>query len=498
MTCRVVSLPERGSEPLVDFYVRPSAKIDRSTDRDWEGLLRGLVERFHEASDGILKPELFLFFLGDQLRHGPEPGFLADLLDAAHGSCLGSPIYLVTPASLLPSRTAYLPWLEIAIERGAADLLQVQYPSTEPEAITSLWRPTAAGLSLLEEACDRADARLQLLRKHQLRGRWHCYTRPGEWPRYARLLLGSRQPAHGRESGEVVPDYLLVVPSQSEPPEEPMWLVEDACEEFPNSRMLVATLPPVEASPDLGKHCRDKTAWHHPLSFSGYLELWFFYRRLRMPSTVWPPLQLEASAVDVNDGPRLAIQRANSASTVLFTCAWGMDSEAAFQGSARALAVLVSALPLTTRYHVIHATDPGRLSRYLELQDAGSSFVWVHLGPGQAEGAVADFSGQPQVAEGWLSPFLEHELSVPLALFLCDRSTAIARCFAEAGAGVTVGFAEAPLAHGSRRLATDTLHSAVRHGVRREAILSALNSGHLDPAGEVSASRPSVFISRLP
>ncbi len=245
MACRVVSLPERGSKPVVDFLIKSTSEPG---GRVWKMLSRKLVECSAQRHSAPLF-ELFLFFLGNRIRRQPEPAFLADLLDAARRSGFGSRVYLVTPANLRPSRQAHLSWLEVAAKRRAADLLQLEYEPTQPESIDQLWQPADSGDSPVEEAVNRARQRRQLLRRHEMHGRWHCYTRAERSGLHGLLLDRPRFP-------EPRPcEYLLVVVDEDETQEQE-WLIEDVRGDYrDHKQLLVATTAAVEPSLDLVRFC---------------------------------------------------------------------------------------------------------------------------------------------------------------------------------------------------------------------------------------------------
>lgn len=483
MACRVVSLIQQEPEPLADFQITSTGP---SSNLHWERLRRSWVERSGETRDGVLDPELFLFFTGDGFRHHSGPDFLAEVLSAAQASCPGATVYVVVPSTSNPRHSRFFPWLEVALQRRVSDLLQVPYRLTDPESISPLWRTTGSGLSLLDDVSQRASGRLRLLRRPELAGSWTCYFRPERFG-LERLLFGTHWP-NAPSSCENV----LAIFDENEEQKQQA-LINDVRSTCAGSgRLLAATTAAVEPSDALMRFCRERTVTMKPLSFSGDLELWFFVRRLR---SLWR-IQPETVAVGA---VQLAFETTDACPSLLLTSSWGAEETGSFSRSAELFGRMVAKSPVTMDAHVDPVVDPGRLAQFLDHGHSTSQpLIWLHLGPGHPEGCLPDFSGTPQTPAEWLNPFVQGGRAILLAIFLCEGSVAIARRFAEAGAKTAVGFAERPLAGGSVRLATEILQAALQHHGSQEAVRRAFSAEHLDAKGRISASQPAVFVPRTP
>jgi hypothetical protein len=100
--------------------------------------------------------------------------------------------------------------------------------------------------------------------------------------------------------------------------------------------------------------------------------------------------------------------------------------------------------------------------------------------------------------EKWLQCFRGRRLALPLALFLTCYSADVARIFAQAGAGVAIGFEGRVDSDKCRILADQILQSVLAKGWGQRAILEGFIQGRSDLMAleDGESSSPIAFISQ--
>lgn len=466
MSCRALVVSVVGCELLAGFSEPPEhPSVGLEPPSAWAALAGDLVR--HSRRGRSTGSEVYLCFLGDQIPNRPAMDRLQELLDAARSHAWGSQTFLVTRwdlevNSLRQNQAAMLKWLKAAREGRAADVLQVYDPSS----------PVSLDPVKLQEARDQTAARRNYLNR-ACRGRWNCKVRP-ERQGLARLLEGevwmplTTTPA----------DRLLVVVDRSEADIQ-MLLVEEAWEDS-RGRCLVATLQ-ADATAELIGFCQERGV--AILAFSGIIELWYFFLCLNDD-------QLASCQEVMLDAQTPVFHAPEPEPSILFTNAWNPDAgtpEEVLQ-AARDWGALLVGTPLATRSLVDLAVTSERLFEQMGFLDG--PLVWLHTGPRCQGESLVDASGQQVPAEIWLASFHRGN-RLPVAVFLCENSAPVARRFAAAGAGVTIGFEAAELTCQSRRLALDMLLLALQTGGSREAVLRDWNA-----LSTRDVSRPKAYYSR--
>jgi hypothetical protein len=107
------------------------------------------------------------------------------------------------------------------------------------------------------------------------------------------------------------------------------------------------------------------------------------------------------------------------------------------------------------------------------LRELRHVLVWVHIGHGDGDQGLQQAGGEFKAAEEWLSCFEAYDKSLSLALFSSCRSDIVARKFAEAGGGVSIGFRKEVPKNLCREMTVAVVRAAFESGGNRDRILEA-------------------------
>jgi hypothetical protein len=212
------------------------------------------------------------------------------------------------------------------------------------------------------------------------------------------------------------------------------------------------------------------------MTFRGWLELRFFLLRLNhlcAAQAVLAPETTKARPVtmpprfdnSIKKPPRLLVTNSFSHQQDPLLC----------REAARDIGKLLHLVHPRAEY-LIHpalrgSALPGLLTK---LHDAT---VWWFMGHGQGTGGLQDVDGQVLRPKDWISKFSAWNKCLPLVFFSACRSAEIAGAFAEAGAGVAIGFESDTLPGPCRMLAIRVIEAALTSYGERNAILTAFSAG---------------------
>src|SRR5205085_5183717 len=110
--------------------------------------------------------------------------------------------------------------------------------------------------------------------------------------------------------------------------------------------------------------------------------------------------------------------------------------------------------------------------------ESKSITAWVYQGHGDyMNGLQESRAGRLAPPDRWLNCFSDYQSSLPLVVFSACRSSQIARLFAEAGAGVAIGFDSDVTSSAAKLLTTDVVSTALRTRGNLKEILEAFRRG---------------------
>jgi hypothetical protein len=106
--------------------------------------------------------------------------------------------------------------------------------------------------------------------------------------------------------------------------------------------------------------------------------------------------------------------------------------------------------------------------------------AWLHVGHGKRTHGLQEVTGEFQTAKRWLQCFAAHRSrggSLALAIFSACETIEVAKEFANAGVGVTIGFDKKVPSVACRRLTAEVISAALRANGDRETIIRAFHLG---------------------
>jgi hypothetical protein len=513
-------LPEGGVLPLMEWSEPRRLDLSRRGDGrsgQWKQLCEDVVRWAHSGKAD--STELFICLPDGELRWRQDVSYLHKLLAWAREHAWGARLSLVAgddvhlSGELRESREALQQWMEAARQGRVRDLLQINFGPDEPGANGARhrrrdWRTDPRlrqqVLGRLRAAASRFPDRQRVLaERRRFPGPWQCVLDAQSGHNLDVLPVALVQRYGARE--EAV-NLVAVVDGSSQSN-----TVEKARRRYGDRCRLVATLglPPSTA---LRSYCVDR-GLGEPLHLRGDLELWFLLLRLNEPSLPWwmrgPPgnQAVEACAATLRDGSGIhAIAGGGtrcfrsatpgSSPSILVTSSFSPAEPGYCRDAAGDVGWLVDRAPLDLPLLVDPATNRQRLIRRIDRQPPDPA-IWIHLGHGDGKYGLWEVgSNVPVPTEQWLQCFQGRQLALPLALFLTCKSADIARSFAQAGAGVAIGFEGEVLSDRCRVLADQVLKSVLAKGWQPGAILEGFSQGRSDlMALEKDPAGPIAFLS---
>ncbi|HBL27968.1 MAG TPA: hypothetical protein DD490_14105 [Acidobacteria bacterium] len=447
-----------------DFELLMPLNVEKA--EDWDELCLELVKKAGSGprrQDGLTPIfNVFLLLDKEEFPYRLQRSALKDLLDLARRRIWGGRLFLVVadlPVSdeLVETMGDLGDWMRVLLENGVSDLLQTDksYWSENLEPLLRELRHGAGKLRSKEEALlDVADHR-----------EWRCVflTEPG-----ARDLAGELLgPLVLGDSGKRGDFKLLIVVAGEVDAERVDSYLRDQTHEV----RLFATVKQ-RPSQELKDLC-SKLDLDPPLVFRGELELWYFLRRLN-DLRKWHSLRSPGAVQRVWAAqPEEGQQPTWQYPSLLFTSAFGPGDEQIPQWLAAADEVgrLLCKVPYTLDSQVELEIQPDQLIRALERRPN----AWIHMGHGSARSGL-HIPGREMTKEQWGRFFSKRDLP-PLALFLTCDSHEVARSFAEAGAGVAIGFEGIVESDKTWYLAEQVLMAMFVRGMSRQVILEGFAAG---------------------
>jgi hypothetical protein len=502
MWSQVFLLPKGGSVPA-DSWQEEGDAPEASRAR-WE---RSASTWPRQLMHGLTVPlEYFICLNGDPLEAGYDSVSLRTQLNNARNHAWGAGVYVAVDQrydmqlAQIEARPARVEWFQTMVELGVADVIELPLPLSDDNGPQPKLRMAAA----------RSQERLAIIDACDRQGAWKCLVPPPPNPIQKSFLSPFlvAAPAGGGEE-----NYLLVLNSsvrKSHREAQHEFVIRTA-DTTPGSQILVAYVDETGQEPpdDLKQLCKERELILVPNSFRGLFELYFFVRRLAQGCGrgAWRQEEWSEAVEVVSVAPRPTFAPPSRRQSLLVTHAFVYDNgccpichdgamesgdaeraaEAYCFEAARDFYELTRDLPPETAVHVYPAVTCEVLTRLLGGIDGLT--VWMHIGHGkQGEGlhesGCADHYADP---EKWLSCFEKHSGPLSLVCFAACESTAIAKYFAEHGAGVSVGFRENVPLEDCRSVARELVKVALTSNGNRNAILTAFErSRHASDAGAVA------------
>jgi hypothetical protein len=499
----VIVLEEGGCGPPDGWEMRgvlDPRSLGEGQAAAWEKLCQEVVAW---AQTGVkVALEVFICVIGDELMVPPDRSSLTRLLRQARDYSWAAKVFLVVTQHLRPEKITLDGkesrelWLRAAFEGKALDILQVEFDPERPELIKR---------EALRSAADQAYARHEALAIHTLSdGAWFCIVDPAQ--KQLQWFLSTWMQGAQAIGLEENPNLVIVIDDLRESKQRAA--VRKALRHNPMGRHLVVTLCP---APELQGICQSLKL-PAPIELRGPFELWYFMLRLnegrrslrlRPAKEIEPTDSLGANSngctfpVELEGSPVFDPGGEGDPPIVVITSAFNPEEPGQCFDAARDVGWFVERCPLGHRVLVEPAMTLGRLFQVMERWRDFN--VWVHLGHADGadglEEAGTDRMATPQEV---LRCFQGREHGLALAMFLSCRSAPIAALFAQAGAGVAIGFEEEVESDMCRELAVEVLNAMLADGTGQASILRGFSLGcHRIEVQEESPSLPVAYYPRL-
>ncbi|MEK6285352.1 MAG: hypothetical protein AABO57_06390 [Acidobacteriota bacterium] len=462
MSTDVIILPQGGHEPLCAWTVRSAFDLQLDEWRD-----AALQFESRAAQGDWPAVDVFLCPLGDHFLAW-DSFFMERLLRTARDYCWGSDIYIVADrrirvsAGQIDDHASMSHWFKTAQEQGTTDIIQVDIDRSGFNPVDPIDLSRASELSKLRQ---------EVLGSRIFTGNWKCHLADLKRRLPAFLDPFVIYPVEPRSDANIV----IVVDKGAVDQTE---LVRDARTRYSASRYLVSALG-VHPSADLRAMCQGD----HDLALlrcRGHFELRYLMAQLNTTSHRRTTTRTCASQRVTIKDPIFAPPTAQERPGLLVTSSFDPASEyGQYFEAARDAGAIAYERPPGTLYRAHQAITRGNLAQV--LRSFSTLTAWVYLGHGDGERGLqeAGSGGFAEPAE-WLACFTAYGSALPLAVFSACRSTAIARCFAEAGTGLAIGFEEDVPPEACRLIATPVVRAALlTHGDTQE-MLNAYHVGCTD------------------
>lgn len=465
MSVRVIIFQQSTDSALDDWDVEEDDPLSesewRAASRRWpaELLAEEDLQRGFEH-----QPSVLLCLDRDTLGDHYNASFLRTVIRQAHKSMWGAKLYVVVDSKLQLEWDSDLNeerkvWFKMLLDNGVTDVLQLPL---DPESDPSF-----------RYAVPRSNRRLKNLGQLLPDKKW--------------LII---QP----DKADIVPDEPL--------PPEAQWLLEaflseeNATEKGQNS-LLVVRDGKVGQMNFVGEKLKDSRRGgisvgllsdlnikfttefqsllkHHEcpvVEFRGLFELHYFMQQLDADHLQHRSTLSRAQFVIVAGDGNLK----NSSPQLLITHAFIPSEEDAYYSAAQDSWFLREAVKGKGEVIIYPSVDMRSLQSLLDK--ATRLLAWVHIGHGNGDAGLQEANGLYRPAENWLKCFSQYNNGLPLVVFSSCKSEAVARKFAEAGAGVTIGFRQSVNRDICERMTTTVVKAAFDSGGDRNKILEAFAKG---------------------
>lgn len=406
--------------------------------------------------------EVFFCLDKEVLAEGFDAPLLHRVIQQAHRAMWGAKIYLVVDKRWRPTRedpeeAEPYRWAQTLLENKVADILEW---SVQPH-------------SNYTEAAYRSHERMDKLVRHPRHRPWKClFQNPFILtPEEQRLL----SPYLISAPSELSDENCLVVLRHAN--DNYLTDLEQIVPAISANELMIGLIDRLaEPSVELDSFCRKRG--HDLVRFHGVAELYYFMQRLNEPSL----------GVSVIDDDRLLGNEAipvrvtnpqfkSHNPQLLITHSYLSAEPDSCFAAATDTWELISDLSVDVRVEIYPAIKSVKLAHI--VNQLGHVLAWIHIGHGDAQKGLQQSDDEIfKSAKDWINSFAGYNSSLPLVLFSSCFSQPVAQQFAEAGAGVAIGFAQAVNKRVCVELTKRVVDAALKFNGERAAILSAFLEGH--------------------
>jgi hypothetical protein len=269
-------------------------------------------------------------------------------------------------------------------------------------------------------------------------------------------------------SGAGNENYLIIL--RDEYGAEGLEFVRSALKKIEQGKPIVGVIDEVEEPPqELKELCHENGC--ELVRFHGLFELHYFLQRLNSKNSSWSIIWHAAEPVRV--GSHSYFEK--HASQILITHSYVPSDPSSSFAAARDVWELIGRMPDLARAKIHPAIECATLPHVLD--ESKPLLAWIHIGHGKGNDGLQQSGGSFKKPDEWLKCFANYKSSLALAVFSSCHSQVIARRFAEAGVGVTIGFANNVPQKVSVLLTREVVAAALRSNGNREEILRAFHNG---------------------
>ncbi len=492
MSVDVVILLERSEEivrvgeGLWREYDRPNIDLTR-----WRQLALELARR---AADGAhARAEIFLCLGERHLVESYDHAFIEELLKTANNSSWGGKVRLVADQHIegylehLETVDSLKIWLVAARDSHAVDVSLASFERDGNEEHLP---------SPLRRAGDSSEVRYRVLPRLVAPGQWEVWPASKD---VANLLREARGQTEHYVPGK---NLLIVVSRDSSTSFLAKQRIGELLAKHPEGRFALGVLGNTsKPDPVKGREARlpnwvaglsKEFPFVNVVEFGGLLELRYFLLRLNefCPTDLWPaPGNVESVALSPRPG---ALHVPNYSPNLLITSAFNPSER---KRNCWESSQDVGQLLKTVAFRPNYLVHPG-----LRKDDLRGLFkampeptAWLFLGHGHGHRGLQDADGKIYKAEEWLKALVGNCHSLPLAFFSACSSADMAKRFAVAGVGVTVGFKGRIMPEPCRLMANRVIRAALDSHGNREEILRAFQAGCRELQKDYGRIEPRAF-----
>lgn len=490
MRSQVFLLPKGGSV-IADSWQAEEDASDAARER-WERSA-SVWPRLALRGGPVAPLENFICMDGDPLESGYDSDALGTQLVYARQHGWGADLYVVVDQRYgmqpgqVEARPARIEWFKTMSKLGVVDVIELPLP-------LPLAGDGGGHQPKLRFAAARSRERAAIIDAHARPGTWKCIFQRQPGPIQKSFLSPFLTAA---PAGDPEENYLLVLDGSGGKPlrKSQRDFVGKMADASPDGQLLVAYFDETGEEPpeDLRELCDARGLGLIPNSFRGLFELYFFIWRLadesqRRLAFAWRAADWSEAVEAVAVAPRPTFKARARHLSMLVTHAFAYGDEPTPHAgpecdacepesdpycveAARDFYELTKDLPFGTAVHVHPAVTCEVLTGV--LAEIGDITVWVHIGHGRQGEGLHESGGEDDYApaEKWLSCFERHQGPLALACFAACESKAVARYFAEHGAGVSIGFAEEVPLEDCRLVTREVVKVALNSDGDRDAIL---------------------------
>ena len=464
----ILVIPPGGREPIYRWpgNGKPAGGLPAQTD--WRELSLAIVDSHADRPDRARSQPSVLVCL----RANGVVGFgwneLRDLLSDAHRHIWGAHIYVVLDldAGESESTRAEQPasvdkWFEVLESDGVTDLIQFNGVANDGPI----------DVARLAAELDRVDRRVSTTRE-LLHGisyslPWYCKCFPPDYGSHPLINdYVDRKPARPHNRVLVLSDDAAV------------GVVKKRLRDSFEGRQVVAVVDPCQQA-KVTQRLREveQDGAVKVLGFARTSELRFFLQQLTAHAFAIQPESSDNRVVEVSlSEPRFfdAYNLSAKPSILLTNSFHASKDKRACVAAGLDVGEIMQGVPRTAWRGAHRAVDIPGFRHVLSSGDVPKHLTaWLHLGHGYKNGSLEEYARVPRTPAEWLRCFRDGGWGVALAFFSSCYSLEAARLFAEAGAGVAIGFARSVDPETCRILSAPVIRAALRSNGSPPAILDA-------------------------